>query len=84
MEPGSPTLQADSLPSEPPGTPSFTGSVTLVMLKPGLPLQDWLLPMGAGTSTLARVEPERTREEVQLRLCNGRFTWGGALRGRPD
>ena len=39
------------------------GSVTLVMLKPGLPLQDWLLRMGAGTSTLARVGPERTWEE---------------------
>ena len=63
MELRSPTLQADSLPSEPPGTPSFTGSVTLVMLKPGLPLQDWLLRMGAGTSTLARVGPERTWEE---------------------
>ena len=77
----SPTLQAHSLPSEPPGTPSFTGSVTLVLLKPGLPLQEWFLRMGAGTSTLARVGPERTREEVQLRLCNRWFISGRVLRG---
>ena len=77
----SPTLPAHSLPSEPPGTPSFTGSVTLVLLKPGLPLQDWFLRMGAGTSTLARVGPERTREEVQLCLCNRWFISGRVLRG---
>ena len=36
-QPRSPTLQADSLPSEPPGKPKNTGVGSLSLLEPGSP-----------------------------------------------
>ena len=60
MEPGSPALQADSLPSEPPGKPSFN--------------QQWLA-FGAGCpregSELPTVEADLLKKEVRRKLWDG-------------
>ena len=38
IEPGPPALQADSLPSEPPGKPSYDGNTLILLQKLTLPL----------------------------------------------
>ena len=50
------------------------------MLKPG---QDWLFEweLGLHTCRSAVLIQGRTREEVQLPLCNSWFIWGRALQG---
>ena len=41
MEPRSPTLQADSLPAEPPGKPKNTGVGSLSLLQGIFPTREW-------------------------------------------